>query len=121
MMASGNLEPYQWLNGDLRLQLHIQPKAKNHAISGRHGDRIKLQLAAPPVDNKANTALVDFLAGEFGVSKSSVLLLRGKTARHKTVLIRTPKRTPQWLDDPDTTEENRAQESARNYNASKKD
>lgn len=96
-MTSGNREPFQWLDGDLRLQLHIQLKAKAHAISGRHGDRIKLQLAAPPVEGKANTALINFLAGEFGVPKKRVALTRGRQSRLKSVVIHCPVKLPAWF------------------------
>ncbi len=96
-MTSGNQEPFQWLNGDLRLRLHIQPGAKRHAVSGRHGDRIRLRLAAPPVDGKANRALIEFLAGEFGVARRAVRVLAGRRSRQKTVRIDRPASLPDWF------------------------
>lgn len=54
---------------------------------GEHGGRLKLKIAAPPVDNKANLHLLDWLAARLGVSKSAVRLVRGETSRQKTVAI----------------------------------
>ncbi|MEW5966939.1 MAG: DUF167 domain-containing protein [Pseudomonadota bacterium] len=71
-----------WLIG-----LHVQPGAKTTAVVGEHGGRLKLKIAAPPVDNKANVHLLDWLAARLGVPKSAVRLVRGETARQKTVAI----------------------------------
>jgi len=98
-LISGNREPLQWQDEDLRLHLQVQPRAKNNQVAGRHGDRLKLRLTAPPADGKANAALIDFLAGEFGVPKKSVEILAGQTSRQKTVLIRAPQSLPDWLGD----------------------
>jgi uncharacterized protein (TIGR00251 family) len=53
----------------LILELHVQPGAKRSEFAGTHGARIKLRLAAPAVDGKANAALVEFLADYFAVPK----------------------------------------------------
>ena len=54
---------------------------------GRLGDAIKIKLAAPAVEGKANAALVRFLADHFGVSKSAVVIVRGEKSREKLVEI----------------------------------
>ena len=69
------------------LTLHIQPGAKKTEICGEHGDALKIRLAAPPVDGKANTALLAFLAKHLGLPKSAVTLKSGDTNRHKRVEI----------------------------------
>ncbi|MFP5409812.1 MAG: DUF167 domain-containing protein [Gammaproteobacteria bacterium] len=69
------------------LDLQVQPGAKTTAVVGEHGGRLKLKIAAPPVDNKANVHLLDWLAARLGVPKSAVRLVRGETARQKTVAI----------------------------------
>lgn len=74
-------------DGSLRLEVHVQPGAKRTEAVGLHGDRLKVRLAAPPVDGKANEALLDFVAESLGVSRSAVTLLRGQTNRQKTVGI----------------------------------
>ena len=66
-------------------------------MTGLHGDRIKVRLTAPPVDDKANDHLLRFLAGEFGVAQRDVALLAGHKSRRKTVVVREPKRVPDWL------------------------
>lgn len=69
------------------LDLHVQPGAKLTSVMGAHGGRLKLKIAAPPVDNKANVHLLGWLAARLGVPKASVRLVRGETARQKTVAI----------------------------------
>lgn len=71
----------------LVLDLHVQPGAKRTEFAGEHGGRIKVRLAAPPVDGKANRALVEFLAAHYGVARSSVTIESGLSSRQKTVVI----------------------------------
>jgi uncharacterized protein (TIGR00251 family) len=65
----------------------VQPGAKRSEFAGRHGERIKLRLAAPPVDGKANAALIDFLAAYFGVPRRDVTIVSGLKSRSKRVAI----------------------------------
>lgn len=81
-------------SGNLTLVLHVQPGAKTTGVSGRHGDALKLRLAAPPVEGQANQALLAFLAEAFGVPRRQVELRRGASSRHKEVLIAAPQRRP---------------------------
>ena len=67
--------------------VHVVPRAKVTEVAGRHGDAIRIRLAAPPVDGAANTELVRFLAERFRVPRSAVTIVRGTTARRKTVAI----------------------------------
>ena len=81
-----------WLRYDgaarrLTLTLHIQPNAKKSTITGLHGDALKVRIAAPAVDNKANAALIEFLSETLGVSKSAIFLRHGATGRRKIVEI----------------------------------
>ena len=69
------------------LTLHIQPGAKKTEVAGLHGDALKIRLAAPPVDGKANAALVEFVAERLKLPKSAVCLKSGQTSRHKRVLL----------------------------------
>ena len=73
--------------GCLTLSLHIQPGAKKTEIAGLHGDTLKIRLAAPPVDGKANECLVAFLAKELEVPQAQVELASGATSRRKRLLI----------------------------------
>ena len=79
---------------DIRLKLYIQPKASRDAWVELYGDEIKVAITAPPVDGKANAHLQKFLAKSFAVAKSQVVIEKGETGRHKTVLIIAPKQLP---------------------------
>jgi uncharacterized protein (TIGR00251 family) len=69
------------------LEVHVQPGAKRSEFAGQHGDRVKIRLAARAVDNKANEALVEFLAEHYGVPKRSVRIAAGLKSREKRVVI----------------------------------
>lgn len=75
---------------DLVLELRVQPRASRSEFAGTFGDRLRIRLQAPPVDGRANAALVEFLAGAFGVSRSQVEIERGLAGRDKRVRIRNP-------------------------------
>lgn len=78
----------------LVLRLYIQPKASRDNIIGLHGDELKVAITAPPVDGKANAHLVKYLAKQFRVAKSQVILEKGETGRHKQVKILHPQSIP---------------------------
>jgi uncharacterized protein len=77
------------------LTLHIQPGAKKTEVVGPHGDALKIRLAAPPVDGKANAALIEFLAKKVmrsgiprgGAGRTAVEIVGGQTSRIKRVRI----------------------------------
>jgi len=70
-----------------RITVKAHPRAKRSSIAGRLGDAWKLDLAAPPVDGKANEECVRFLAGLAGVSRAKVRIVKGATGRIKVVEI----------------------------------
>lgn len=79
-----------WLRADgdgVVLVLHIQPGAKRTECAGTHGEALKIRLAAPPVDGKANEALIAYLAKALAVPKSRVELISGQSSRAKRVRI----------------------------------
>src|SRR5262249_40380126 len=82
---------------DLVLTVHVQPGASRTEVAGAHGDALKVRLAAPQVEGRANAALVRYLAGEFGVAARDVTIERGETSRRKVVRISAPAKQPQWL------------------------
>lgn len=71
----------------LSLTLHAQPGARKSEIVGMHGDALKVKIAAPPVDNKANAALIVFLSETLGVPKSAITIRHGTTRRRKIVEV----------------------------------
>ncbi|MHB1132733.1 MAG: DUF167 domain-containing protein [Chloroflexota bacterium] len=70
-----------------RLAVRVQPKASGNAIVGWENGMLKVRLTAPPVEGKANKALLAFLAERLGVSKSAVSLVLGQGARRKVVEV----------------------------------
>lgn len=75
----------QAADGRITLTLHIQPGARKTEVAGRHGEALKIRLAAPPVDGKANEALLRFVADTLGLPKAAVSLKSGQTSRQKVV------------------------------------
>ena len=73
---------------EIVLKIHVQPNAKATAWAGVFGDSLKLRLAAPPVDGKANAALVNFLSDFFAVPKSAITIISGESSRQKRVLLK---------------------------------
>ena len=78
----------------LVLNLHVQPGASRTEAAGLHGGALKLRVASPPVDGKANATLLAWLADVFAVPLRAVTLVRGETSRQKTVRIESPRRRP---------------------------
>jgi uncharacterized protein (TIGR00251 family) len=70
-----------------RLTVKVHPRAKRSALTGRFGDAYKLDLAAPPVDGKANEECVRFFAGLAQVPRARVRIVAGLTSRMKVVEI----------------------------------
>ncbi|EHM49289.1 MAG: DUF167 family protein YggU [Yokenella regensburgei] len=81
-------------DGALVLRLYIQPKASRDSIVGLHGDELKVAITAPPVDGQANAHLVKYLAKQFKVAKSQVIIEKGELGRHKQVRIMNPQNIP---------------------------
>jgi uncharacterized protein (TIGR00251 family) len=71
----------------LVLELHVQPGAKRTEFAGKHGERLKIRLAAPAHEGRANEALIEFLAGYYGVPRRSVRIVSGLRSRQKRVAI----------------------------------
>ena len=78
---------YQYSSGILSLKLYIQPGARQHEIVGVIHDALKIKLAAPAIEGRANTALIKFLSELLKVPKSTIQLKAGKKARYKLVEI----------------------------------
>ena len=71
------------------LDLHVQPGASRTEFAGKHGERVKVRLAAPAVDGRANEALIELQAAHYPVGKSSVRITAGLKSRRKRVEIAT--------------------------------
>jgi uncharacterized protein (TIGR00251 family) len=69
------------------LELHVQPGAKRSEFAGQHGDRVRIRLAAPATENRANEALIEFLAAHYRVPRRNVRIAAGLKSRDKRVVI----------------------------------
>ena len=80
------------VEGGVTLAVRAQPGAKKTAIVGVYGEgaaaQLKIAVQAPPIEGRANEALVKFLAATFGISRSSVELVSGELSRSKVFLLR---------------------------------
>lgn len=65
----------------------VHPRARKNAITGTVGDALKLALTAPPVEGKANQAVIEFFAELFAIPRSSVTITSGETNRNKVIRI----------------------------------
>ena len=78
--------------GGVTLAVRAQPGAKKTAIVGVYGEgaaaQLKIAVQAPPVEGKANSALIEFLAELFGVAKNKVEIVSGELSRSKVFLLR---------------------------------
>lgn len=70
------------------IDVRVQPRASRSEIAGTHGERLRIRLQAPPVDGRANAALVEFLAEIFDVPRAGVTIEHGLSGRDKRVRIR---------------------------------
>jgi uncharacterized protein (TIGR00251 family) len=75
------------VEGGIAVAVHVQPGARRSGVVGRHGDALKVKVAAPPVDGRANDAVAGVLAELFGVAVSAVELRGGASSRSKRFVV----------------------------------
>jgi uncharacterized protein (TIGR00251 family) len=82
------------------LSLKVIPRASKNEIGKAIGTELKVKVTAPPVDSAANRAVIELIAENLNCSKSAVALVRGETARHKTLLLKgiTPEQVERALE-----------------------
>lgn len=90
---------------DLVLHCHLQPGASRSEFAGEHDGALRIRIKAPPVDGKANQALIQFLADAFAVPKSRVQIELGLSSRRKRIRIGRPQRHPDEAGYPDKRQE----------------
>ena len=78
----------QHADGSLSFSVKVVPRASRDEIMGTEGDVLKVRLKAPPVEGRANEALIAFLADRLGVGKAQVEILHGSRSRKKLVKVR---------------------------------
>jgi uncharacterized protein (TIGR00251 family) len=75
------------VEGGVCFAVRVVPRASRDEMAGIHGDALKIRLTAPPVEGRANEALVAFLARRLGVRRSHVEIVAGATSRRKTIRV----------------------------------
>ena len=95
------------VDGGVTLAVRAQPGAKRTAIAGVYGDgaaaQLKIAVQAPPVEGRANSALISFLAELFGSAKNQVEIVSGELSRSKVFLLngvtleRTQSALAEWM------------------------
>lgn len=79
---------YDAYSQTLTLSVYVQPNARTTALAGLHGEDLKVRIAAPALDNKANATLRVFIAELLDVPPSAVTIRHGATSRRKTLEVR---------------------------------
>jgi uncharacterized protein len=79
--------PVQESARGITFAVKVHPRARKNAITGVIGEALKLSLTAPPVEGKANQAVIEFFADLFAIPRSSVTIASGETSRSKVVRI----------------------------------
>jgi uncharacterized protein (TIGR00251 family) len=82
---------------DLVIEVRVQPRSACGEIAGLHGDRLRVRLQAPPIDGRANEALLRLLAATFDVARSRIVIEYGLASRDKRVRIRDAPAMPPQL------------------------
>ena len=72
----------------LLIDVQVQPKSSLNTVVGVHGEALKVKLNAPPVEGKANKALIQLMAKCLGCPKSDLDIIAGQTSRKKRLLVR---------------------------------
>lgn len=74
-------------DGALALAIHAQPGARRTEVAGLHGDALKIRVAAPALEDRANEALMAFIAERLGVARRAVRLVSGAKSREKRFAV----------------------------------
>jgi len=96
------LRPFRWDKNDLVLQVLLQTQASTDQIVGIHGEQLRIRITAAPIEGKANKHLIAFLAKQFGVPKSRILIEKGLISRSKRLKVLAPRKWPSVITAPKT-------------------
>jgi uncharacterized protein (TIGR00251 family) len=89
-MSSGKPVLPSWLSEGVNcclLTVPVQPGARGAGVVGEHGDALKIRIDSPPVDGRANQALIAFLADRLGLARSNLKLISGESSRRKRIQV----------------------------------
>lgn len=77
----------QETNAGLLVRLHVLPRARRSEIAGLHNGALKIRITAPPVDDAANRAIIEFFAALLGLPRSGIKIKAGGKSREKILQI----------------------------------
>jgi uncharacterized protein len=80
--------PYRKSKGGIVIEVKVEPRSSKKGISGLLGEVVKVKLTAPPVDGAANEQLIEILSEATGIKKSAIRIIRGASAKRKTIEIK---------------------------------
>ncbi|MDA8126001.1 MAG: DUF167 domain-containing protein [Deltaproteobacteria bacterium] len=86
-MAEGPLIPIRQTAAGVVFSVRVIPRASHPGIAGVQGEALKVRIAAPPVEGKANEACIGLLADLLGIKKGQVAIIAGHASRTKTVAV----------------------------------
>jgi len=86
-IEKGGIVEVQKTKDGISFKVKVQPKASRNGFAGLYQDALKIRLTAPPVEGKANKALIDFLADWLGVKKSQVEIVSGQLSKIKIIKV----------------------------------
>jgi uncharacterized protein (TIGR00251 family) len=86
-------------DGTVLLSVHVQPAARRPGVVGRHGDAVKLRVAAPAEGGRANQAVCDLVASSLGAHPRDITIVSGTTSRQKRLALHNipPARVSAWI------------------------
>jgi hypothetical protein len=76
------------VDGVLSISVHAQPGARATEVAGLHGEALKIRVAAPALEDRANEALIEFVAKKLGVARRDVTIASGEKSREKRLEVR---------------------------------
>ena len=85
-MKAAELQVRETASG-LEVRLHVQPRAKHSEICGVHNGALKVKVTAPPVDDAANRAIVEYFSKLLGIPRSGLDIVSGLKSREKTLRV----------------------------------
>lgn len=79
--------PVEDAKGRARFRVRVVPRASRTEVAGVHAGALRVRLAAPPVDGKANAALIRFLSAALSIPRAAIRIVRGESSRSKTIEV----------------------------------
>jgi len=79
--------PFKRSKRGITLKVKVEPRSSRKGISGVIGDTLKVRVNSPPVGGAANEELIDILSGEFGVRKTAIKILGGRSSKDKVIEV----------------------------------